>query len=94
MIYQKMIKKTKVHWLDLGYPEAVWVFDVSHFGPLLVGIDSHGNSLVEGVMDNVYKNARDIYREEGLDPDKRYIQYPQTFAGLSLEEVIEKAKAS
>ena len=92
--YQKMIKQTRVHWLDLGYPEAVWVFDVSDFGPLMVGIDSQGNSLVEGVMEEVYENARDIYRNEGLDPYKRYIQYPQTFAGLSLEEVIEKAKLS
>ena len=45
-------------------------------------------------MEEVYENARDIYRNEGLDPCKRYIQYPQTFAGLSLEEVIEKAKLS
>ena len=40
--YQKMIKQTRVHWLDLGYPEAVWVFDVSDFGPLMVGIDLKG----------------------------------------------------
>ncbi len=90
--YQKMINQTKVNWLDLGYPEAVWVFDVTHFGPLVVGIDSQGNSLAQGVMEEVYENARDIYSREGLDPCKRYIQYPQTFAGLSLEEVIEKSR--
>jgi len=78
----------------LGYPEAVWIFDVSNLGPLVVGIDSTGNSLMEEVMEAVYENARRIYREEGLDPHKRYVQYPQTFAGLSLEEVIEKAKMS
>ncbi len=92
--YQKMINQTKVHWLDLGYPEAVWVFDVNNFGPLMVGIDSQGNSLVEGVMEEVYENTRDIYRKEGLDPCKRYIQYPQTFAGLSLEELIEKIRTT
>jgi len=70
----------------------VWVFDVSNFGPLVVGIDSQGNSLTQGVTEEVYENARDIYRKEGLDPCKRYIQYPQTFAGLSLEEVIDKAR--
>ncbi len=90
--YRKMINETKVEWLHLGYPEAVWIFDVSHFGPLTVGIDSKGNSLVEGVMEKVYENVRNIYCEEGLDPCKRYIQYPQTFAGLSLEEVIQRAK--
>lgn len=92
--YQKMIHGNNVEWLDLGYPEAVWIFDVTHFGPLIVGIDSRGNSLTEKVMEKVYENARTIYREENLDPHKRYAQYPQTFAGLSLEEVIEKAKMS
>ena len=90
--YQKKITKTEVKWLDLGYPEAVWVFDVDHFGPLIVNIDSGGNSLTESVMDEVYENARSIYKAEGLNPNERYAQYPLTFAGLSLEEVIEKAK--
>jgi hypothetical protein len=81
-----------VKWLELGHPEAVWVFDVSHFGPLIVSIDSKGNSATEDVMENVYENARRIYQEEGLDPHKRYAQYPQTFAGLSLEEAIQKGR--
>jgi len=92
--YQKMIQKADVKWLELGYPEAVWIFDVRRFGPLIVGIDAAGNSLTEDVMEKVYENARGIYREERLDPHQRYVQYPQTFAGLSLEEVIEKAKAA
>ncbi|MDG6219030.1 MAG: FumA C-terminus/TtdB family hydratase beta subunit [Candidatus Thermoplasmatota archaeon] len=38
-----------VYWLEeLGMPEAVWIFDVEDFGPLVVAMDSHGNS--------VYKN--------------------------------------
>ena len=92
--YKRMIRQNRVKWLELGYPEAVWIFDVSQFGPLVVSIDSYGNSLTGNVMEDVYENARRIYREEGLDPHKRYIQYPQTFAGLSLEEVIEKARKS
>jgi hypothetical protein len=55
-----------------------------------VGIDAKGNSLAENVMETVYENARQIYREEGMDPQKRYVQYPQTVAGLSLEELIQK----
>ncbi|MDY0387882.1 MAG: FumA C-terminus/TtdB family hydratase beta subunit [Methanolobus sp.] len=40
------IKKViKVHWLDLGMPEAVWELHVEDFGPLVVGIDSHNNDL-------------------------------------------------
>lgn len=42
----KTIKKVKaVYWLDLGIPEAVWVLEVDRFGPLVVAMDSQGNSL-------------------------------------------------
>jgi len=35
-----------VYWLEeLGMPEAVWVFTVKNFGPLVVAIDSHGKSI-------------------------------------------------
>ena len=35
-----------VYWLDeLGMPEAVWLFKVKSFGPLIVAMDAHGNSL-------------------------------------------------
>ncbi len=94
VMYRKMIGRTDVKWLDLGYPEAVWIFDVDHFGPLVVGIDSTGASASRNVMEDVFDSARRIYEEEGLDPSKRYIQYPQTFAGLALEEVITKVKLS
>jgi tartrate/fumarate subfamily iron-sulfur-dependent hydro-lyase beta chain len=35
-----------VYWLDkLGMPEAAWIFKVKEFGPLIVAIDSHGESI-------------------------------------------------
>jgi tartrate/fumarate subfamily iron-sulfur-dependent hydro-lyase beta chain len=35
-----------VYWLEeLGMPEAVWIFKVKEFGPLVVAIDSHGRSI-------------------------------------------------
>ncbi len=41
----KSIKRVvDVFWLDLGVPEAIWVLEVKDF-PLLVAIDSHGNSV-------------------------------------------------
>jgi len=44
----KRIKRVaKVEWLDLGIPEALWVLEVEDFGPLIVTMDSHGNSLYE-----------------------------------------------
>ena len=92
--YRKMIENVSVEWLDLGFPEAVWVFQVKRFGPLVVGIDSTGEASSQSVLSQVYDNARRIYDEEGMDPNKRYVQYPQTFAGLSLEEVIAKSQST
>jgi tartrate/fumarate subfamily iron-sulfur-dependent hydro-lyase beta chain len=38
-----------VYWLDeLGMPEAVWIFKVKEFGPLVVAMDSHGGSIYRG----------------------------------------------
>jgi fumarate hydratase subunit beta len=63
----KAIKRVKgVEWLDLGMPEAMWVFEVEEFGPLLVAIDSHGNSLFRDVAKKVEENRQRIYRTLGL----------------------------
>ena len=40
-----------VHWQNLGMAEAVWEFEVKDFGPLIVGIDSHGVDLYEKVLE-------------------------------------------
>ena len=52
------IKSVKeVHFLDeLGIPEAVWVFNVEEFGPLVVTMDSHGNSYYDEVDTKAKKN--------------------------------------
>ena len=34
-----------VTWLDLGMPEAVWDLQAEAFGPLVVGMDTHGRSI-------------------------------------------------
>jgi fumarate hydratase subunit beta len=41
-------KVITVHMLEFGVPEAIWVIDVKDF-PVVVTMDSHGNSLHEGV---------------------------------------------
>jgi len=39
-------KVPNVYWLDeLGMPEAVWIFEVDSFGPIVVAMDAHGNSI-------------------------------------------------
>jgi len=56
----------RVEWLDLGIPDAIWVFEVKDFGPLTVGMDSHGNSLFEKVLaESEKKKARIV---EGFEP--------------------------
>lgn len=42
-------KVENVYWEDLGMAEAMWVFDTSKLGPLVVTMDADGNSLYEDV---------------------------------------------
>ncbi len=47
----------EVHFLEeLGIPEAVWVFKVEEFGPLVVIMDAHGNSYYDNVDEEAKKN--------------------------------------
>ncbi len=61
------VKKVKgVEWLDLGTPEALWIFEVERFGPLIVAIDSHGNNLFKQVSEEVQKNKSKVYDIIGI----------------------------
>lgn len=63
----KAIKNVRgVEWLDLGTPEALWIFEVEDFGPLTVAIDSHGNNLFMDVAKTVEENRKRIYEKLGL----------------------------
>ena len=55
-----------VEWLDLGMPEALWIFEGENFGPLIVAMDAHGNSLFENVEAKVKENAEKIKMKLGL----------------------------
>ncbi len=59
----KSIRNVKVvKWLqNLGMPEALWVFDIKDFGPLIIAIDSHGNNLFEKVGRKAEENRAKIY---------------------------------
>ena len=47
-LYVDAVEKIEsVDWLDLGMPEAMWNLKVKDFGPLIVAMDSHGNSLYD-----------------------------------------------
>ena len=57
------IKKVEAaHWVDtLGIAQAMWVFEVQSFGPLLVESDLSGNSLFETNNEAVNKNIERLY---------------------------------
>jgi fumarate hydratase subunit beta len=57
---KSIVEVVKVEWLDLGIPEALWVFKVENFGPLIVSIDTHGNNLYEEVAAKAKKNLEAI----------------------------------
>lgn len=63
----KGIKRVKgVEWLDLGMPEALWILEGENFGPLIVAMDAHGNSLFEQVEAKVKENVEKIKKKLGL----------------------------
>jgi L(+)-tartrate dehydratase beta subunit len=62
------IKRVReVHWLEeLGIAQALWVFEVENFGPLLVESDAAGNSLFESHNRALAARIEGLY--EGLKP--------------------------
>ncbi len=65
----KAIKNVKtVEWFDLGIPEAMWVFEVQDFGPLVIAIDTHGNNLFIDVQKTVEDSKQRIYQKLGISP--------------------------
>jgi fumarate hydratase subunit beta len=56
-----------VHWYELGMPEALWVLDAELFGPVIVAIDAHGNSIYDSVQRDMDNNIAEIRKKLGLD---------------------------
>ncbi len=51
VLAEKIISVDNVYWKDLGSPEAIWELTVKDF-PVVVTMDSHGNSLHQKVSDS------------------------------------------
>lgn len=61
------IKRVKgFYWEDLGTPEGMWHFEIEEFGPMVVGIDTKGNSLYKNVAATVQKNKVLVYEKIGI----------------------------
>jgi fumarate hydratase subunit beta len=58
-------KVVDVYWLDeLGMAEAMWVFEVENFGPLVVTIDAQGRNYYEEILAHARQKAEEILKSE------------------------------
>jgi len=82
-LYGDQVKKvSSVYWKEFGMSDAVWEFDVENFGPLSVGIDTHGNDLNKHLREDVLKERlAQIYHDLDIDPDIDYTWWPRVPAG-------------
>jgi fumarate hydratase subunit beta len=52
------LKVIGAEWEDLGMAEAMWRFEADRFGPLVVAMDAHGNSIYKDVRSKVDETLR------------------------------------
>lgn len=52
-----------VTWFEMGMPEALWDLNAVEFGPLVVGMDTHGNSIYKTLRENAIRVMNEIYPE-------------------------------
>ncbi|NHJ12190.1 MAG: fumarate hydratase [Candidatus Thorarchaeota archaeon] len=63
----KGLKEVRAYeWQDLGMPEALWVITAEKFGPLLVTMDSHGDSIHDVVAKKVQDAKSHAYAKIGV----------------------------
>jgi len=54
-------KIVDVHWFEMGMPEALWDLQAVEFGPLVVGMDAHGNSIYQNLKVAALKKVDEMY---------------------------------
>lgn len=52
-----------VTWLEMGMPEALWDFEAVSFGPLVVAMDTHQNSIYKHLKEEAFKKLDALYPE-------------------------------
>ena len=52
---------TDVTWFEMGMPEALWDLEAVEFGPLVVGMDTHQNSIYKNLKQKALKKLDEIY---------------------------------
>lgn len=56
---EKIVSVDAVHWMELGPPEAIWELAIVDF-PVLVTMDSHGNSLHKEIQGKSLQALRSV----------------------------------
>lgn len=54
-----------VTWFEMGMPEALWDLEAVEFGPLVVGMDTHQNSIYKTLREAALENLEALYPEKG-----------------------------
>ena len=63
-LHAQAVKRVQeVFWQDLGMPEAIWVLEVSNWGPLIVAMDSHGNSIYRDIRQEGRKKVDGLLKK-------------------------------
>lgn len=78
---QQIVKVEAVYWTDLGLPEATWVLQANELGPLVVGIDTHGESIFDARRKEMARVLPGIYERSHLDPDYALSYLPKRVTG-------------
>ncbi len=70
------IKKVRnVYFLDeLGKTECTWIFEVDHFGPFFVAIDSEGNNYFEQLEQEAKSKMLQIEKKLNIPADYKYTE--------------------
>ncbi len=64
VLHAKSVERVlRVNWLDLGVPEAIWVLEVRDWGPLIVAMDSQGNSTFQDIKKKSEKRVEEIFKK-------------------------------
>lgn len=58
---QGVVRIEDVNWLEMGIPEALWDLETKDFGPLVVGMDSHGSSIYATLKEQAVKRVDELY---------------------------------
>ena len=58
---QGVEKINDVTWFELGMPEAIWDLQAKEFGPLVVGMDTHGGSIYASLKQAAFEKIDALY---------------------------------